>query len=156
MTRLMFKPVHMGQLKEMLDKRVWYFDQAPNSFRLIAVLGTWVAGWAEFRVLTAFSPFAETSGGDLIPIILVGWFGGIAVSGIAIGIVAMIVSRLVLLATGKSLYFSVSAPDGLKRLDPVSDVVVTLPIAIGLFAGFACWFFGLDPSLGLAPAIGLG
>jgi hypothetical protein len=152
----MFKPVHMGQLKEMLDERVWYFDQAPNSFRLIAVLGSWPAVWAVFRLLTAVSPFAQASWSDVFPIILVGWFGGLVVSGIACGTVAIIVSRLVRLATGKSLYFSVSAPEGLKRLGPVSDVIVALPMALGLFAGFACWFFRFDPSLGLAAAIGLG
>ena len=117
------------------------------------MLGSWLATWAVFRMLTAV---AAASGGDVVAMILVTCFASAVVAGIAGGMVAMMVSGLVRLATGKRLYFSISAPEGLKHLDPQSEVLVTPPIAIGVFAGFACWFFGFDPSAGLAAAIGFG
>ena len=157
MTRLMFKPVHMGQLKEMLDQRVWYSRQAPISYRIIAVVGSWLAIWVVFRVLTAFSPYSDTKGaGDVVPIVLIGWFAGAMASCLAVMMVASIASGLMRLVTGKGLYFTVSAPDGLKHLDSTSDLLVGLPMAIGLLVGFGCWFLGFDPSLGLAGRIGIG
>jgi len=153
----MFKPVHMGQLREMLDEQVWYSWQAPWSYRVIAVAGSWLSIWAVFRVLTAFSPYADTKGaGDVIPIVLIGWFAGALVAALTAMIVAGIISWLVRLLTGKELYFSTSAPDGLKELDSTADWMAGMPIMLGLFAGFACWFFGFDPSFGLAGKIGIG
>ena len=153
MTRLMFKPVHMGELKEMLDQQVWYSNQAPASYRVMCGLGSWLAGCAVFGLLTAV---ARLSGGDVFGIILIGWFGGAIVSCIASGVAAMIVSVLLRLTTGKGLYSSVSAPAGLKDLDPTATALRGAPIAIGLFGGIACWLLGFDPTLGLAAALGLG
>jgi hypothetical protein len=157
MTRLMFKPVHMGQLREMLDAQVWYSNQAPISYLVIAVTGSPLATWAVFRLLTAFSPYANTKGGgDVVPIVLIGWLAGVFVAGLSAFIVAGIVSWAVRLLTGKDLYFGTSAPDGLKDLDSTADLLGGMPIVVGLFGGYLCWFLGFDPSFGLAAKIGIG
>jgi hypothetical protein len=124
---------------------------------MIAVLSSWLGIWAVFRLLTAFSPFADLKGpGNIIPVLLIGWFAGAIASVVATMIVAGLISGLMQLCTGKSLYIGMWAPEGLKHLDSRADSFVALPVAAGFFAGFACWFFGFDPSLGLAGKIGIG
>jgi RsiW-degrading membrane proteinase PrsW (M82 family) len=156
MTRPQFGSVNVGEARKLYDSSVWFTWEAPKSYWTIFAFGTPISVWAVYRILTAFSPYAKTIWwGDVIFIAFIGMFLGLLASVLIMMIIGGSISGLMKYFTGKHLHFSV--PQGLgPDHDSTAGSFFFMPVLVGLAAGYACWFFGVDPSFGLMAKIGMG